>query len=182
MKKTLIFISSYCALLTLAYSVESQPAYIKTISDFIEKNPNHFFTYWTKGTDKDQAKYVSPRKNPKTGKLDFSVSSGGSYPAGSFLVSLGKPVSFLVSLYDDNPRLSYETILFHFTLLIKVEKSKIQFVLSQTTNAVVKLRLIFVRQLKMEKDMEISAILPTHLEEMITFTIKTFFKNVNKED
>lgn len=115
--KNLIILFPMLAHSLIAQANQTEPSYIKEISNYIEKHPNDFITYLPKGADKEDAKYVPIKKDIKTNRPVFSVASGGSYPVGMLMASFGKPIGFLVSLYDDNPKNIYnnDTISINFT-------------------------------------------------------------------
>lgn len=99
------------------YAGENEAAYIKSISNYISNHPNDFFTYRAEGESKEQIKYVPINKNAKTGQPDFSIASGGSFPAGTLLPTMGKPVSYIKGLFYFQPKDSYdiETISINFS-------------------------------------------------------------------
>ena len=90
---------------------EVNPPYIKPITDYIKNHPNDFFTYRQEGTKKEETKFVSIEKS------DVKIVSGGSYPAGTALTTLGKSVHYTIGLFNYDPKNDYavETVSFHFS-------------------------------------------------------------------
>lgn len=111
------FVILICTLSLKVHANENEAAYIKTIANYISSHPNDFFTYRAEGESKEQIKYVPVSKNTKTGQPDFSITAGGSFPAGTILPSMAKPLSYIKGLFYFQPKDSYdiETISINFS-------------------------------------------------------------------
>jgi hypothetical protein len=96
---------------------ETNPPYLKSMSDYVESNSNDFFTYWEKGTKKEETHFISIDKDLKTNKPKIKIVSGGSYPSSTVIESMAKSLSYISGLFSYDPKndFSVETISFHFS-------------------------------------------------------------------